>query len=178
MSKFAASLMVLVLLCFLTVASGGQQIPGSISGTVLDVNGGVVAGAQVTMIATDHASSRVILSDDQGGFSFPALAPGRYTFTVTSPGLETYSSSELALHPDEKLIVPEFRLSPAATTTDVQVVVTQIELATEQLKAQEQQRAWAFSLTFTVAISGTRPLCLPGKSISLPCALLWIHLRL
>ena len=142
MIKFAsASLMVLVLLCFLPVASGGQQIPGSISGTVLDVNGGVVAGAQVTMIATDHASSRVILSDDQGGFSFPALAPGRYTFTVTSPGLETYSSSELALHPDEKLIVPEFRLSPAPTTTDVQVVVTQTELATEQLKAEEQQRA-------------------------------------
>ncbi len=36
--------------------------------------------------------------------------------------------------------MPEFRLPPAATTTDVQVAVTQTELATEQLKAQEQQR--------------------------------------
>ncbi len=60
--------------------------------------------------------------------------------TVTSAGLETYSSSEIVLLADEQLIVPEFRLSPAAITTDVQVSVTQIELATEQLKAQEQQR--------------------------------------
>jgi hypothetical protein len=141
MIKFGpVRLIVLVVLCSLTWANYGQQILGTISGTVLDVNGGVVPGAQVTLLALDHASSRVVLSDDQGHFSFSELASGKFTITVTSTGLETYSSSAIVLYPGEQLIVPEFRLPMAATTTNVQVVVTQTELATEQLKAQEQQR--------------------------------------
>ena len=80
------------------------------------------------------------LSDDQGNFSFSELSSGKFSFTVTSTGLETYASPPIVLYPGERLIVPEFRLAPAATTTNVQVVVTQTELATEQLKAQEQQR--------------------------------------
>jgi hypothetical protein len=137
----ARCLLLFALLCHLPFAAYAQ-VPGtgSISGTVLDINGGVVPGAQITLLALDRPSSRVVLSDDAGGFTFPQLAPGRFQFTVTSAGLETYSSSEIVLLADEKLIVPEFRLSPAAITTDVQVSVTQIELATEQLKTQEQQR--------------------------------------
>jgi hypothetical protein len=142
MINFAArSLLLLALLCHLPLRACAQvSNAGSMSGTVLDINGGVVPGAQITLLALDHSSSRMVLSDDAGGFAFPGLAPGRFRFTVTSPGLEIYSSSEIVLLPDEKLIVPEFRLSPAAITTNVQVSVTQIELATEQLKTQEQQR--------------------------------------
>ena len=80
------------------------------------------------------------MSGDEGQFSFSALAPGKFKFTVASTGFEPYASSEIVLYPGEKLILPEFRLSPAATTTNVQVSVTQIEIATEQLNAQEQQR--------------------------------------
>jgi hypothetical protein len=142
MSNFVVRcLLLFALICHLPFAANAQiSNAGSISGTVLDINGGVVPGAQITLLALDHPSSRMVLSDDAGGFSFSALAPGRFQFTVTSAGLETYSSSEIVLLPDEKLIVPEFKLSPAATTTNVQVSVTQIELATEQLKTQEQQR--------------------------------------
>ena len=38
--------------------------------------------------------------------------------------------------------------------------------------------SWAFSLIFIAATSGTRPRCLPGKSISLPCARSQIRLHL
>src|SRR5277367_1217630 len=125
------------LLCTLTAASYGQT--SSVSGAVLDVNGGVVPGAQVTLAAETPPSSRAVLSNDGGGFSFPSLAAGKFTITVTAAGLEA-ASSEIVLQPDEKLIVPEFRLPPAATTTSVQVSVTQTELATEQLRAEVQQR--------------------------------------
>jgi hypothetical protein len=145
MIKIRLAGLVMLLLCSLHMASYGQSTPeqpveGSISGTVLDVNGGVILGAQVTLLALDRPASRTVMSGDGGQFSFPELAPGRFKFTVTSTGFEPYASSEIALYPGEKLILPEFRLSPAATTTDVQVSVTQIEIATEQLHAQEQQR--------------------------------------
>jgi hypothetical protein len=57
-------LLFLALLCRLLLAAYAQ-VPGtgSISGTVLDINGGVVPGAQITLLALDHPSSRVALSD-------------------------------------------------------------------------------------------------------------------
>ncbi|HET6217877.1 MAG TPA: carboxypeptidase-like regulatory domain-containing protein [Acidobacteriaceae bacterium] len=146
MIKFhSASLLMAVMFCSLITATYGQtaseETPlASISGTVLDVNSGMVSGAQVTLLALDPPASRTVLSNDEGGFVFTELAPGRFKFTVASTGFEPYASSEIVLHAGERLLVPEFRLSPAATTTNIQVSVTQTELATEQLNAQEQQR--------------------------------------
>jgi hypothetical protein len=136
---------VLLLLCIARVVSYGQSVAeqpaaSSISGIVLDVNGGVVLGAQVTLAASEGASGRTIMSDDAGQFSFPELAPGKFKLTVVSTGFEPYASAEIALYPGEKLNLPEIRLSPAATTTNIQVSVTQVEIATEQVKVQEQQR--------------------------------------
>jgi hypothetical protein len=117
-----------------------QVVASSISGTVLDVNGGMVLGAQVTLVALDPPVSRTAVSDDQGQFSFPELSAGKFKFTVTATGFEPYASSEVMLYPGEKLTLPVIRVSPAATTMDVQVSVTQLEIATEQLQVQEQQR--------------------------------------
>jgi hypothetical protein len=141
--RLAGSLM--LLLCSLATVSYAQStaeqpVAASIGGTVLDVNGGVILGAQVTLVALDRPASRTVMSGDGGQFSFPELEPGRFKLTVTSTGFEPYASCEIVLSPGQKLIWPELRLSPAATTTNVQVTVTQLEIATEQLQVQEQQR--------------------------------------
>src|ERR1700733_7145633 len=156
--------LVMLLLCTLAMASYGQSTPeqpvaGSISGTVLDVNGGVILGAQVTLVASDGSANRTVMSDDAGGFSFPGLAPGKFKCTVASTGFEPYASSEIVLSPGEKLILPELRLSPAATTANVQVSATQLEIATEQLQAQEQQRVLGlFPNFYSSYIWGAAPL--------------------
>jgi Carboxypeptidase regulatory-like domain len=131
----------LLVVCCLSAVGRGQQVQNSISGTVLDVNGGVVSGARVIVNGLDPATSRSSLSDDSGGFHFSGLPAGRFQLRVEASGLSTYSSAELILHPGEHLVVPELRLAPAAITTNVQVVLTEKELATEQVQAQEQQRA-------------------------------------
>ena len=144
MIKVRLAGLAMLLLCSLAWACYGQNAPerqpGSISGRVLDVNNGVVLGAQVTLVASDGSANRTALSDDAGEFSFSGLAPGNFKCTVTSTGFEPWASSQIALSPGEKLILPEFHLSLAPTTTDVQVTVTQLEIATEQLQVQEQQR--------------------------------------
>src|SRR5579859_5216353 len=145
MSKIGLAGFVMLLLCGAPKVSHAQNVTeqataSNISGTVLDVNGGVVLGAQVTLVASDGSAGRTVTSDDAGQFSFPGLAAGKFKCTVASPGFEPYTSSEIVLYPGEKLILPEIRLSPAATTTDIQVSVSQVEIATEQVKAQEEQR--------------------------------------
>jgi hypothetical protein len=145
MRKIGFAGFVMLLLCGVPGVSYAQNVieqatASNISGTVLDVNGGAVLGAQVTLVASDGSAGHTVTSDDAGQFSFSGLAPGKFKCTVASTGFEPYTSSEIVLFSGEKLILPEIRLSPAATTTNVQVSVTQLEIATEQVKVQEQQR--------------------------------------
>jgi hypothetical protein len=122
-----------------SLACYAQQ--GSIGGTVLDAGGGAVQAARVTLVALDRAKNQMTLSDEEGRFNFTQLAPGKFMFTVTSAGMETYSSPELVLHANERLLAPAFRLPILMTTTNVEVMVTPSAMAEEQLKAQEKQRA-------------------------------------
>ena len=56
--------------------------------------------------------------------------------------MEPLVSSGIDLSAGEKRELPQLSMAIAATTTEVQVVVTQTELAQEQVKAAEHQRVW------------------------------------
>ena len=87
------------------IASAGGQLPdqqstGSISGTVVDESGAVVAGARVKLTREGQSPNQEALSGDDGQFSFANLAPGPFQLTITSPDLATQTSSGI-LHPGE-----------------------------------------------------------------------------
>ena len=118
-----------------------QQAPGSISGTVLDINERTVPEAKVTLVDETHAEERVAISDSEGHFIFTGLAPGRFKLTITSAGLRTFVSADVLLHPGEKHQLQRIALPIAEASADVQVTVTEEEIAQEQVKAEEKQRA-------------------------------------
>ena len=70
------------------VAVMAQATTGTLRGTVTDANGGVVAGATVTVKnqATGSLSTSTTTSD--GTFDAPALQPGEYTVTVEAPNFK------------------------------------------------------------------------------------------
>ncbi|HBB97847.1 MAG TPA: hypothetical protein DC054_20895 [Blastocatellia bacterium] len=76
---------VLVLAAF-TVAA--QETTGSLKGTVVDPNGAVVAGANVTLTNTGTGSSQTKQTSGDGNFEFAKLAPGDYTVTVEASGFK------------------------------------------------------------------------------------------
>ena len=120
----------------------------SISGVVMDINGGLVPGAKVTLLERGRTDERVVAAGTDGRFTFPALGAGHFKLTITAPGLETFVSSELALRPGERHEMPRIDLPIAATSTDVTVVVTQEELAQEQVHEAEKQRAFGIFPNF------------------------------
>ena len=112
---------------------------GSINGTVIDQSGAVVAGAQVKLTHEDQSPSQEVLSGDNGQFSFSNISPGAFQLSIASAGLATQTSSGI-LHAGEVLIVPQIVLTIAANITDVQVSLSRIEVAEEQVKDEERQR--------------------------------------
>ncbi len=119
---------------------GGAVGTGAIHGTVLDKNQGIVPDAKVVLVQKGAEGTRTTTSDSGGDFVFKNLPPGKYTFTITSPGLETFVSSEITLKDGQDHEVPLIALPIAATSVEVNVQVTERELAEEQIKAETKQR--------------------------------------
>jgi hypothetical protein len=120
--------------------SGGAGASASISGVVLDPNGGTLSGASVTLTFANNAEKRQSLSGSNGEFSFGELPAGDFKLTITSPGMEPFVFPKIVLVAEEKRALPQLSMAIAGTTTEVRVVVTHTELAQEQVKAAEQQR--------------------------------------
>ena len=122
-----------------------QTGKAAIFGLVLDVNQGIVPGAKVSLesIAGETpapAEVQEVIADAEGKFRFSGLRPGKYRFTITSVGLETFVSSEITLKEGQQHEVPKIALPIASTSADVTVRVTQQELAEEQIQAEMKQR--------------------------------------
>jgi hypothetical protein len=147
-------------------AVAGEQLPeqpqpGSISGTIVDQSGALVAGARVKLTDENQSPSQEAISGDDGQFSFANIAPGAFQLTITSAGFAPQTSSGI-LHPGEICTVPPIALAVAANVTDVQVALSRIEVAQEQVKDEEKQRVFGVIPNFYVTYD-PHPVALTSK---------------
>ncbi len=77
-------------------AQGG--VTATLSGTVYDSQGAVVAGATITAKNNATASVTTTTSGSDGLFAIPALEPGNYTVTVTLQGFKTLTLQDIRLN--------------------------------------------------------------------------------
>jgi hypothetical protein len=127
-----------------------RQSLAYISGTVFDRAGAVAVGAQVRLAREDPSSTQEVLSGENGQFSFANLPPGPFQLTIAAEGFETQKISG-ALRPGEAYILPKITLAVATVVTQVQVGITPVEVAQEEIKEQEKQRVLGFIPNFYVS---------------------------
>jgi hypothetical protein len=123
----------------LTGVSGQSQSQGGISGTVIDQTGTFVVSAHVKLSREGHSGEQEVLSDGEGHFTFKGIPAGAFQLTVIAPGFAPQQQPGV-LQAGEALEIPPLMLSIAAATTEVQVRVTNYQLAEEQIKVEETQR--------------------------------------
>src|ERR1051325_10942491 len=75
-----------------------QNASATLSGTVEDQNGGVVAGASVTIINVGTRLQREAVTNDQGGFTVPLLPPSTYTIRVRRDGFAPIEVQNVVLN--------------------------------------------------------------------------------
>jgi hypothetical protein len=76
---------------------------GSISGTIADPSGAVVAGATLKLVNTAQQTIYRVASDRQGLYSFPNLPVGRYDLTVSDAGFTAQRKTNLTVDTDSAL---------------------------------------------------------------------------
>jgi carboxypeptidase family protein len=84
----------------------GQQITGSIRGTVIDPSGAVVQSATVTATRTDTGLSRTATPDRSGSYVLLELPVGHYELEVEAKGFQKYVQQGITLDVNETLTVP------------------------------------------------------------------------
>ncbi len=117
----------------------GQTSQGSISGTITDTSGAVVAGATITARNTATGATSQTTSSNAGSYSLPNLNAGTYDVTATLPGFKvarqsgvvvqvgTTASQNITLQPGEvteTVTVTAGAPTVEAETSDVGTVVT------------------------------------------------------
>jgi hypothetical protein len=114
-------------------------VSGSVGGTVLDVSGASVSGADVTLLPRDSAPSRSMVSEADGQFNFMEILPGSYFVLVSAKGFAVFTSAEFAVAAQQAYEVPDISLFLAATNMEVIVRPTEL-IAAEQIRREEKQR--------------------------------------
>ena len=85
--------------CSFTAVPAYSQVTGAtLSGTVTDASGAVVAGATVSAKNTATGISKDTTSDSSGLYSIPNLPAGDYEVRVTAKGFSTAVQSGLNLN--------------------------------------------------------------------------------
>ena len=87
----------LAALLLVAISANAQTSRGTVTGTVLDPTGAVIAGASVTLTGVETGVRLSTSSNDAGVYRFDAVDLGTYDLTVSLPGFRTYLSSRIGM---------------------------------------------------------------------------------
>jgi hypothetical protein len=126
--------------------------PGIVSGTVADVNDGIVPGAEVILQSSLTGESRSVMSSDDGSYTFEDLRPGvTYHVTICAPGFVTWTSPDIIVSPGQFQFLGEIKLKLAGEAASVTVFASSEEIAAAQVQIEERQRVFGIIPNFYVA---------------------------
>jgi len=97
---------------------GGEK--GQIQGTVTDKSGAVVPGVTISIKNLATGFESVVVSENNGGYRFPGLAPGNYYLKAELPGFTMYEVKTVVVNVGRTTDV-NVTLEPAGTQTTVTV---------------------------------------------------------
>ena len=130
-----ARLALLLLLSFCCCSAlVGQDIAGSLRGSVLDASGGIVSGARVTAIHTETGLARSTMTDTKGEYLLVQLPVGSYRLEVQAKGFREYEQQGITLNVNQQAtIVVHLAVGTATEKLEVKANAEIIETTTTSL---------------------------------------------
>jgi hypothetical protein len=149
-------LLVVLFICVLRGFAENGDRPesgrGSISGTVLDINDGVVPGATVVLECHNPCTGKSTIAGETGAFEFTNVSLGTpYEVAMSASGFKDWTSPPIVLTPEHSVyLLADARMKMDDAAESVTVYASQEQIATEQVHLQEQQRVLGIIPNFYV----------------------------
>jgi len=113
---------------------------GSINGTVTDTEDDPLPNATIVIQGDTPANRRTTTTNANGFFEINELMPGTYRVTTSAKNFADWHSQPLTLKPGQDLDVPDIALKIAGVQDSVTALYTPVEIATQQVHLEEEQR--------------------------------------
>jgi hypothetical protein len=138
---------------------------GIVEGTVEDANGAIVPKADLTIKCPLPCRPQTTVASDSGGFEFRNLTLGvPYHVTATVNGFKEWTSSTILLTADRSnVLLTDVRIQLEDASSSVTVYASQEQIATEQVKIEEQQRVLGIVPNFYVVYDAKHAVPLSAK---------------
>src|SRR5215470_19344149 len=129
-------LVVLVLLATITSLAVAQVTTATLAGAIKDETGGVLPGVDIVVTNVETGLTRSTVSDSQGYFAVPGLAPGRYEARASLQGFATGVQSGIVLAvAQQAALTLTLKVGTAAETITVSGESALVEVRTSALSA-------------------------------------------
>src|SRR6267154_5438800 len=139
-SVFTLGVFLAFVFCF-SVSVHAQVTGATLSGTVTDASGAVIAGAEVSVRNTATGISKDTTTDSAGFYTVPNLIPGPYEVKISAKGFTTavQSNLTLAVGAQQTLNIP-MKVGETSQTVQVTEAAPQIELTSSTLMGQVESQ--------------------------------------
>lgn len=138
--------------CAAQTTDAPERKPGTIVGTVMDVNGDTLAGATVVLETLDANNGRPIVTSDSGYFSFVDVNPGvPYQISISASDFADWTSAAITLKPGQYKIVDGIQMRIATEHSEIEVTYDPKQAARKEYQTQVHQRVLGIVPNFYVA---------------------------
>src|SRR5215831_10145520 len=122
-------------LLLVAISGNAQTSRGTVTGTVLDPTGAVIAGASVTLTGLETGVRLSTNSNDAGVYRFDAVDLGTYDLTVSLPGFSTYLSTHIGVEANRATTIdPTLEIGAAETRIEVSGEASEILIKDSPLR--------------------------------------------
>jgi len=123
----------LLSLALLLAVSAFAQTSASLSGTVHDAQGGVVAGAKVMLKDAGGTIQLDTTTNSEGFYTFPIIQPGTYTVTIEATGFKKSVKSGIVVNASDRQStgVTVLEVGDISNTVEVTADAAQLQIKTE-----------------------------------------------
>jgi carboxypeptidase family protein len=134
LASLATFVLMAICLLFGAGTASAQETTGALRGTVTDVNGAVVSGANVTVTNEATGTQQTKQTTGDGAFEFSKLTPGSYTVTIEASGFKRSLNKEVSVKLG--IVNPlDVKLEPGAVSETVTVTA-----GTEEIVQRDQSQ--------------------------------------
>jgi len=128
--------------CLLLLPTAFCGFSQTISGSVQDSQGAVIAGAAVELVARDNTTRAGTLTDSSGRYRFERVAPGEYLLDAAAAGFRASGAKAVSIGNGDRQV--EFQLAVAALQTAVVVTASGTAQTTDELSKSVSTVAGSF----------------------------------
>jgi hypothetical protein len=123
-----------IIACLLSLPSFAA-ITGDISGTVIDPNGAVIAGATVTVKSISTGTVRTVTTSEIGQFSIPQLELGTYEVKIEKNGFKIHAENAVVRSGENTRLSAQLEVGTAESVITVDAVTPTLDVATAQISS-------------------------------------------